>query len=131
MPDGGSLLWDRKHSRLAYPSARAEAVRLPYRRFVKPGVRFLHETIKTIDPVARRAVTEEGAYEADFLVVALGADFDLAATPGLAEGGNEFYSGPKLMGIYYEPSVAGRAHKQEFGASRRTRWFGLRRILRR
>jgi sulfide:quinone oxidoreductase len=69
-----------------------EAVRLPFRRFVKPGVRFLHETIKAIDPVARRAVTDGGTYEADFLVVALGADFDLAATPGLAEGGNEFYS---------------------------------------
>jgi sulfide:quinone oxidoreductase len=70
----------------------AKAVRLPYRRFVKPGVRFLHETIKAIDPVARRAVTDGGTYEGDFLVVALGADFDLAATPGLAEGGNEFYS---------------------------------------
>jgi len=69
-----------------------EAVRVPYRHFVKPGVRFLHETIKAIDPVARRVVTDGGAYEADFLVVALGADFDLAATPGLVEGGNEFYS---------------------------------------
>jgi sulfide:quinone oxidoreductase len=37
----------------------------------------------------------------------------------------DFYSGPKLTGIYFEPSVAGRAHKQEFGASRRTRWFRL------
>jgi len=30
--------------------------------------------------------TDEGAYEADVVVVALGADYDLAATPGLAEG---------------------------------------------
>jgi len=37
----------------------------------------------------------------------------------------DFYSGPKLKGIYYEPSIAGRTHKQEFGASRRARWFGL------
>jgi len=37
-------------------------------------------------------VTDRGRYEADFLVVALGADYDIAATPGLAEGGNEFYS---------------------------------------
>jgi sulfide:quinone oxidoreductase len=29
---------------------------------------------------------------ADVLVVALGADYDQAATPGLTEGGNEFYS---------------------------------------
>ena len=36
--------------------------------------------------------TDGGQYEADILVVALGADYDLDATPGLAEGGNEFYS---------------------------------------
>jgi sulfide:quinone oxidoreductase len=69
-----------------------ESVRLPYRNFVKPGVRLVHETITAIDPVARRATTTGGTYEADFLVVALGADYDLAATPGLAEDGNEFYS---------------------------------------
>ena len=36
--------------------------------------------------------TGGGTHEADFLVVALGADYDLAATPGLAEDGHEFYS---------------------------------------
>ena len=69
-----------------------QAVRLPYRTFVKPGVRFVRETITAIDPVARRVSTTGGTYEADFLVVALGADYDLAATPGLAEDGYEFYS---------------------------------------
>ena len=36
--------------------------------------------------------TDADVHEADVLVVALGADYDLEATPGLAEGGNEFYS---------------------------------------
>ena len=36
--------------------------------------------------------TDAGVHDADVLVVALGADYDLDATPGLAEGGNEFYS---------------------------------------
>jgi sulfide:quinone oxidoreductase len=72
--------------------ATPEAVRLPYRNFVKPGVRFVQETITAIDPAARRVTTTGGTYEADFLVVALGADYDLAATPGLAEDGYEFYS---------------------------------------
>jgi len=71
-----------------------DEVRLPYRKFVKPGVRFVEETIASIDPAARRVTTTGGAYEADFLAVALGADFDLAATPGLTEDGNEFYSVP-------------------------------------
>ena len=69
-----------------------EAVRLPYRDVGKPGVRFLQQTIAAIDPEARRVTTEDGVHEADYLVVALGADYDLDATPGLAEGGNEFYS---------------------------------------
>jgi sulfide:quinone oxidoreductase len=69
-----------------------DAVRLPYRNFVKTGVRFLQATVTAVDPVARRVTTDAGIYEADFLVIGLGADFDLAATPGLAEGGNEFYS---------------------------------------
>ena len=58
----------------------------------KPGVRFAQETITAIDPESRRVTTDAGVHEADVLVVALGADYDMDATPGLAEGGNEFYS---------------------------------------
>jgi sulfide:quinone oxidoreductase len=69
-----------------------EAVKVPYARIAKPGVGFRQEVIRAIDPEARRVTTDGGAYEADVLVIALGADYDVAATPGLAEGGNEFYS---------------------------------------
>jgi sulfide:quinone oxidoreductase len=68
------------------------AVRLAYRDIAKPGVRFLRQTVTAIDPKARRVSTDSAVHEADVLVVALGADYDLDATPGLAEGGNEFYS---------------------------------------
>jgi sulfide:quinone oxidoreductase len=67
-------------------------VLLPYRTIVKTGVQFRQESITAIDPETRRVTTNRGIYEADVLVVALGADYDLAATPGLEEGGNEFYS---------------------------------------
>ena len=67
-------------------------MRLAYRNIVKPGVRFRQEDITAIDPEARRVTTDKGTYEADVLVIALGADYDPAATPGLIEGGNEFYS---------------------------------------
>src|SRR5438105_4845234 len=69
-----------------------DAVRLPYRDIAKPGVRFLQETVTAIDPEARVVTTDAGVHEADVLVVALGADYDMGATPGLAEAGNEFYS---------------------------------------
>ena len=71
-----------------------EAVRLPYRNFAKPGVRFVQATITAIDAEARRVETSGGTFDADFLVIALGAELDIAATSGLAEGGNEFYSVP-------------------------------------
>jgi sulfide:quinone oxidoreductase len=70
----------------------ADAVRLPYREIAKTGVRFLRERVTAIDPEARKVTTDAGVHEADVLVVALGADYDLDATPGLADAGNEFYS---------------------------------------
>jgi sulfide:quinone oxidoreductase len=68
-----------------------DAVRLPYRNFLKPGVQFRQETITAIDPDRRRVTTDGGTYDADFLIVALGADYDIEATPGLADV-TEFYS---------------------------------------
>jgi sulfide:quinone oxidoreductase len=70
----------------------AQDVRLPYSEIAKPGVRFLQETVTAIDPEQRRVTTDRGIHDADVLVVALGADYDMDATPGLAEWGNEFYS---------------------------------------
>ncbi len=79
---------------MMFDRATLEEVRLPYAVIVKPGVRFLRETVTVIDPEARRVTTNQGSHEADVLVVALGADYDFDATPGLAECGNEFYSVP-------------------------------------
>jgi sulfide:quinone oxidoreductase len=36
----------------------------------------------------------------------------------------DFFSGPTPTGTYYEPSIGLRADKNEFGSSRRERWFG-------
>lgn len=70
----------------------AGAVKLSYSQIVKPGVKFRQELITAIDPVTKKVTTDKAIYEADVLVVALGADYDVAATPGLSEGGHEFYS---------------------------------------
>lgn len=87
---------------LMFGHARPEEVRMAYSGIAKPGVRVLRETVIAIDPEARRVTTDAGVHEADVLVVALGADYDLEATPGLAEAGNEFYSvagAERLAGI--------------------------------
>lgn len=86
-------------------------VSLPYADFVKPGVRLLKETVAAIDPAAKAVATDAGTHEADYLVIALGADYDVAATPGLAEGGNEFYSvaGAERLSALLPDFSSGRA----------------------
>jgi len=91
--------------------AEPDDVRLPYANFAKPGVRFRHETITAIDAEARSVTTDAGVHEADALVVALGADYDVDATPGLAEVGAEFYSvaGAERMRDVLPTFTGGRA----------------------
>src|SRR4029450_9715065 len=43
-------------------------------------------------PESRQVTTDAASYDADILVVALGADYDLAATPGCEAGGVEYYA---------------------------------------
>jgi sulfide:quinone oxidoreductase len=76
---------------LLFGKASADAIRVPYSELAKRGVRFRQEEIVSIDPDARRIVTDLDTYDADALVIALGADYDTAATPGLADAA-EFYS---------------------------------------
>ena len=67
-------------------------VLLHYRDIAKEGVEFRRATVTAIDPLKRRVITDVGSYDADFLAVALGAEYDLAATPGFQRGGFEYYS---------------------------------------
>jgi sulfide:quinone oxidoreductase len=70
----------------------ADDIRLDYREISKEGVEFRQESVTSIDPQERRVTTDARSYEADILAVALGADYDIAATPGFEEDGHEYYS---------------------------------------
>src|SRR5690242_15008001 len=70
----------------------ADAVFHPYADLVKPGVQFVQADVLAIDPEAKSVETDAGTFTGDVLVIALGADLDPAATPGLVEGGHEFYT---------------------------------------
>ena len=90
--DGGdAFVFGYSKLDLLFGRTTPEAVRLPYGEITKPGVRFLRETVVAIDPAQRRVTTDAGEHEADALVIALGADYDFDATPGLEQAG-EFYS---------------------------------------
>jgi sulfide:quinone oxidoreductase len=72
--------------------ALPSAVVHPYRDLAKPGVRFVQSTVRSIDPVAKRVDTDAGSFAADVMVICLGADLAPSATPGLVDGGHEFYT---------------------------------------
>ena len=57
---------------------------LPYDEISRDGLEFRRERVTSIDPESRQVTTDGGSYDADILVVALGADYDFAATSGLA-----------------------------------------------
>lgn len=63
-----------------------------YEDVVKPGVSFVAAEITAIDPDNKRVETTAGPFTGDVLVVALGAELEPSATPGLVEGGHEFYT---------------------------------------
>ncbi|MFL6238736.1 MAG: NAD(P)/FAD-dependent oxidoreductase [Actinomycetes bacterium] len=71
---------------------RAADVVHPYADVVKPGVRFVQTTVRAIDPATKHVETDMGGFDADILVIALGADLVPSATPGLLEAGHEFYT---------------------------------------
>src|SRR5579863_8557768 len=65
-----------------------DSVKISYSSIDKPGVRFCKDTITAINPLTKTVVARNGTYQADVLVIALGADYDMDATPGLAGYGN-------------------------------------------
>jgi sulfide:quinone oxidoreductase len=73
-----------------FRGAAPESVLLPYADYVPAGVNLVRDTITAIDPAAKRVTTANGSYEADLLVIALGAEYDYEAT-GLTVD-DEFYS---------------------------------------
>jgi sulfide:quinone oxidoreductase len=64
-----------------------------YRDLVeRPNARFVRAHIESIDPTKKYVETDAGRFDADIMIVALGADLDTSAVPGMLEGGHEFYT---------------------------------------
>jgi sulfide:quinone oxidoreductase len=88
---GGSFMFGYSKLELLFGRASREALSLPYSAIAKPGVRVVQETVTEIDPQSRTVTTNGGQYEAEYLVIALGAELAYEATPGLTEA-DAFYS---------------------------------------
>jgi sulfide:quinone oxidoreductase len=74
-----------RFSKLNVMSARRtmDEVRIRYRDIIVPGVTFRQELVLSVDPGRTRVITNAGVYDADVLVVAVGADMAPTAIPGL------------------------------------------------
>jgi sulfide:quinone oxidoreductase len=75
----------------------------------RAGVRFLEQRITRIDPAGRRIETESETLEADFLVVALGAEPRPDLVPGLAEHAHDLYDADAI------PALAGAVSRFDGG----------------
>ena len=74
----------------------------PVKGVQKHGVKFRNEEIIKIDPERKRVQTSENTYEADAIIVALGAEYVLDAVPGFREAAYNFYD---LMGAFAAQNV--------------------------
>lgn len=81
----------RKTSVIVGDAPPDEGVR-PLAALERLGVRVVHAPITMIDPTARRVVAGGETFDADALLVALGAETVPAVVPGLAEHGIDVYS---------------------------------------
>ena len=79
---------------ILFGNSDPSAVRLQYRELAKPGVEFRQERVTAIDPAARHVTTDRGSYDADILVVALGAEYDIEATPASRRAGSSTTRSP-------------------------------------
>jgi sulfide:quinone oxidoreductase len=83
---GASLL------RVLVGERRPEDVTRPVAALSRRGIDVVTANVERIDPARRRAVVGGRELEADHLVIALGADLDPSAVPGLGEAGHSFYT---------------------------------------
>lgn len=78
--------------RLILGETRLEDVTRSVAALSRRGIEVVTGEVERIDPAARRVTVGAREIGADHLVVALGADLDPAAVPGLVDAGHSFYS---------------------------------------
>ncbi|HEY3215225.1 MAG TPA: FAD/NAD(P)-binding oxidoreductase [Candidatus Eisenbacteria bacterium] len=69
-----------------------EQITRPRAALLPPGVTLSRAEVGRVDAASRRVETSAGPLKADHLVLALGAQLDMGAVPGLAEAAHSFYT---------------------------------------
>ena len=104
---GGVVLIERESDHLFTPSLlwlmggkrRPEQIRRPLSALRRRGVEVVRAEIESIDPRARSVVAGGKAFNADHIVIALGADLAPERVPGLVEAGHNLYTLPGMLSL--------------------------------
>lgn len=83
---GPSLLW------LMTGTRQAEQVQRPWAALKEPRFTLVPGPVTALDPVGKAVVSGQTRWEGDALIIALGADLDAGAIPGLADAPGNFYT---------------------------------------
>jgi sulfide:quinone oxidoreductase len=75
------------------------SIRRAMATLARPGIELLEATAESIDGAARRVSTSAGTIDADFVVIALGAELAPSAVRGLAEHAHNLYEADGAMAI--------------------------------
>ena len=81
-----SLLW------LMVGQREATSIQRPLRRLERRGIDVRIGEVEHIDPEARRVTVGGEVFDADYIVISLGAELYPEAVPGLADAGHNFYT---------------------------------------
>lgn len=68
-----------------------DAISRDMAKLKRPGIEWVHAEARSIDPEGLSVETSAGTLEADYLVIALGAELDPAAVPGFEQAAHNFY----------------------------------------
>jgi len=64
----------------------------PAEHAARRGIEYIHGEVESISPAERSATIDGRVLGADVLIIALGAEYNAGAVPGLAEAGHCFYT---------------------------------------
>jgi sulfide:quinone oxidoreductase len=70
------------------------SIQRPLERLARNGIDVRFGEVQRIEPDIRRVTISGDALEADYLVIALGAELNPKAIPGLEQAGHNFYTPP-------------------------------------
>jgi sulfide:quinone oxidoreductase len=96
------VLVDRERTHLFAPSLLwlmvgqrdSKSIQRPLERLARKGIDVRFGEVQRIEPDTRRVTVSRETFDADYLVIALGAELHPEAIPGLAQAGHNFYTLP-------------------------------------